>query len=339
MEFGVLMIKTIIRSFGFSVPDRVVTNHDLEKMMDTSDEWIQQRCGIKERRWITPGKETTLSLAAEASRDALKKANLKPDDIDAIIFGCLVSDHIFPGTGCLLQEALGFSKTIPALDIRNQCSAFLYSLSIADAWIRSGVYRRVLIVGSEIHSTSLDKTTRGRDVSVLFGDGAGACIVEAGTDKNQGIIEVQIASEGKYADKLRVAKPSSNDDPRIKFEPEFNPHLFPSMDGKYVFKHAVERMTQSLTEICKKNNITANDIDFVIAHQANARINSMVLQQLGIPETKTHNTLQKYGNTTAATIPITMSEAVDLGKINRGNLVALVAFGSGFTWGSALLRF
>lgn len=332
-------MKTVIRSLGFKVPDRVITNHDLEKLMDTSDDWIQQRSGIKERRWITPGKETTLSMATEASQDALKKANLQADDIDAIIFAALVTDYIFPGTGCLLQEKLGFSKTVPALDIRNQCSAFLYALSIADAWIRVGFYKRVLIVGSEIHSTSLDRTTRGRDVSVLFGDGAGACIVEASENKDQGVIDISIASEGKYADRLFVAKPSSNDESRVPLTSEFIPELFPYMDGKYVFKNAVERMTQSLGELTKRNNITANDIDFVIAHQANARINSMVLQQLGIPESKTHNTLQKYGNTTAATIPITMNEAVELKKIKRGDLVAMVAFGSGFTWGSALVRY
>lgn len=333
-------MRAVIKSFGHYVPNRVVTNSDMTKFMDTSDEWIQQRSGIKERRWITPGKESTLSMATEAARDALKKAKLKADDIDAIIFGALVTDYVFPGTGCLLQESLGCKKPIPALDLRNQCSAFLYSLSIADAWIRAGVYKKILIVASEIHSTSLDLTTRGREISVLFGDGAGACVVEASESSDRGILDIIIASEGKNADKLFLPGPSSNDSPRVSIEKAADyAKIYPSMDGKFVFKNAVTRMTEVITEITKKNNVSIGDIDFVVAHQANARINSMVLQQLGIPETKTHNTLEKFGNTTAATIPITMNEAIDLKKVKRGDLVALVAFGSGFTWGSALVQF
>ncbi len=332
-------MRSVIKTFGHYVPTKIVKNADLEKMMDTSDDWIQQRSGIKERRWVNPT-DTTLSMATAACQEALKKANLKPDDIDALIFGALVTDYVFPGTGCLLQNSLGFSKPIPALDVRNQCSGFLYSLSIADAWIRAGVYKRILIVASEIHSNSLDLSNRGREISVLFGDGAGACVVEASSEKSKGIIDIIIASEGKHADKLFLPGPSGNDKPRISETSLPDPtKIYPQMDGKYVFKNAVTRMTEVIHEICKRNEYAIKDIDFVIAHQANARINSMVLQQLGIPETKTHNTLERYGNTTAATIPLTLNEAIEQGKVKSGDLVALVAFGSGFTWGSALVQF
>ncbi|MES2770341.1 MAG: beta-ketoacyl-ACP synthase III [Bdellovibrionota bacterium] len=330
-------MNTRIVSFGHYVPPKVVTNKDLEKMMETSDEWIQQRSGIKERRWVEKGVDTTLSMATKACEEALKKANLKADDIDAIIFGALLSDYVFPGTGCLLQQSLGFKNNIPALDIRNQCSAFLYSLSIANAWIKSGMYKRVLIVGSEIHSNRLDKSPTGRDVGVLFGDGAGACIVEA-TKENTGVIDIHIASQGAGAGILCIKEPASNID--LKEITDFSgKEFYPHMEGKVVFKNAIERMTQSMTELLHKNNLKTEDVDFVIAHQANMRINAMVLEQLKIPWEKTHHTLDRYGNTTAATIPLTMNEAIEQGKIKRGDTVALVAFGAGFTWGSAILKY
>jgi len=327
-----------IVSFGHYVPPRIVTNKELEKMLDTSDEWIQQRSGIKERRWVEQGKDTTHSMAHKACQEALKKANLKADDIDALIFGCLVSDHVFPGTGVLLQHSLGFSKNIPALDIRNQCSGFLYGLSVANAWIKAGMYKRILVVGSEIHSNRLDRTPTGRDVSVLFGDGAGACIVEA-TDKEEGIIDINIASQGEFAHVLCVKEPGSNFDLRRDFKSVDEREFYPYMEGKLVFKNAVERMVENMSQILKKNNFKNTDVDFVIAHQANMRINAMVLETLKIPWEKTHHTIDRYGNTTMATIPITMNEAVEQGKIKRGDLVALVAFGAGFTWGSALVRY
>lgn len=329
-------MNTRIVSFGHYVPSKVVTNKDLEKMMETSDEWIQQRSGIKERRWIEKDVDTTLSMATKACEEALKKANLKADDIDAIIFGALISDYIFPGTGCLLQQSLGFKENIPALDIRNQCSSFLYSLSVAHAWIKSGMYKRVLIVGSEIHSPRLNKTPKGRDVGVLFGDGAGACIVEA-TNEDTGIIDIHIAAQGAGADVLCLKEPGSSVD--FQDTKLTNDDFFPHMEGKVVFKNAIERMTQTMTQLLQKNKIKTEDVDFVIAHQANMRINAMVLEQLKIPWEKTHHTLDRYGNTTAATIPLTMNEAIDLGKIKRGDTVALVAFGAGFTWGSALLKY
>ncbi len=327
-----------IVSFGAYLPPKVVTNKDLEKMMDTSDEWIQQRSGIKERRWVEEGKDTCSSMAHKACEDALKKANLKADDIDAIIFGSLLTDNVFPGTGVLLQKSLGFSKNIPALDIKNQCSGFLYALSVANAWIKSGMYKRVLVCGSEVHSCRLDKSTRGRDVSVLFGDGAGACILEA-TDSEQGIIDIHIASQGEFADILCLKEPGSNFDLRRDFKSIEEQNWYPYMEGKTVFKHAVARMTESLSQLLDKNKFKNSDVDFVIAHQANMRINAMVLDQLKIPWEKTHHTIDRYGNTTMATIPLTMGEAVDLGKVKRGDLVSLVAFGAGFTWGSALIRY
>ena len=335
----VAMTTTRVVSTGIYVPEKVVTNFDLEKLMDTSDEWIQQRSGIVERRWIEPGKDTTLSMAVAASEQALERANLKADDIDMIIFGALVTDYIFPGTGVMLQEKLGFSKTIPALDIRNQCSGFLYGLSVADAWIQSGMYKRILLVGSEIHSTSIDITTRGRDISVLFGDGAGAMILEASQEDSSKVLSTVLHSEGRGADVLCLRKPSSNDSPRISFQQELDIGLFPQMDGRQVFKNAVTRMTEAVNEVCEKTGTPSDAIDFVIAHQANLRINQMVMDSLKLPPEKTHNTLQKYGNTTMATIPITMDEALQQGKIQRGDLVVLVAFGAGFTWGATLLKY
>jgi 3-oxoacyl-[acyl-carrier-protein] synthase-3 len=331
------MKNSRIVSFGGAVPAKVVSNKDLEQMLSTSDEWIQQRSGIKERRWVGSGKETTLSLATEACEDALRKAGLKADDVDAIIFGALIADYIFPGTGCLLQKSLGFQKNIPAYDIRNQCSGFLYALNMADAFIKAGIYRRVLIIASEVHSHRLDKSPAGRDTAVLFGDGAGACIVEATDEK--GLIDIHLASQGEGADALCVKEPGANFDWSQNPEGNANREFFPHMEGRLVFKNAIERMCESLTQLLAKNKMTSSQIDFVIAHQANMRINAMVLEQLKIPWEKTHHTIDRLGNTTMATIPLTMGEAVELGKIKRGDTVALVAFGAGFTWGSALLQF
>ena len=336
-------IQSRFVSWGHYVPPRCVTNQELEKLMETSDEWIQQRSGIKERRWVEPG-ETVSGMAHKAATAALNKARLRADDIDAIVFATLLSDYVFPGGGVLLQQSLGCSKPIPAIDIRNQCSGFLYALSVADAWIRSGMYKRVLIACSEIHSTSLDKTTQGRDIAVLFGDGAGACILEGyETDTSNllasRVMDIHIASQGEFADKLCLRDPSPNNHPRVHPNGHFEGQIYPYMDGKLVFKNAVERMSESLKMLLEKHRLKASDVDFVIAHQANMRINLMVLEMLGLPASKTHHTLDRYGNTTAATIPITMNEALEKGLIQRGQLVAYIAFGSGFTWGSALARY
>lgn len=332
------MLNTKIVSTGMYVPETIYTNDDLAKMMDTSDEWIQQRSGIKERRWIKDG-ESTASMALAASKQALERANLVADDIDMIIFGALVTDHVFPGNGVMLQRDLGFTKTVPALDIRNQCSGFVYALSIADAWIKSGAYKRILICGSELQSTSLDKSDTGRHISVLFGDAAASMIVEACEGEDHKIIDTELHSEGQYASNLSIRKPSAMDNPRVPEHIDYELGYAPNMDGKLVFKNAVTRMCEVVTSILKANNMKADDIDFVIAHQANLRINQMVLKQLEIPFEKTHHTLDRYGNTTMATIPITFDEAVSEGKIKRGDKVLFVAFGSGFTWGANILQY
>ncbi len=332
-------MRTRIVSTGVYAPPKVVTNKDLEKMMDTTDEWIQQRSGIKERRWITPGEQTTLSMGVAASKQALERAKLEADDIDMIIFGCLVSDYIFPGTGCLLQRELGFTRNVPALDIRNQCSGFVYALSIADALVRMGSYKRILIVASEIHSTSLNLSTEGRDVAVLFGDAAGAMIVEACDEKTHHLIDSILFSQGEFAEKLAVVKPSSNDMPRVNEATMTDQGRWPYMEGQVVFKNAVTRMKECVNELLERNKLGTQDVNFVIAHQANLRINQMVMQQLEIPFEKTHTTLDRFGNTTMTTIPLTFDEAVAEKKIKRGDLVVFVAFGAGFTWGANLLRY
>ena len=332
-------MRSRILSTGIYSPKKIIANKDLEQMMDTSDEWIQQRSGISERRWVSEG-ETTLFMATEASKQAIARANIAVDDIDMIVFTSLMTDYIFPGTGVLLQHSLGFSQPVPALDTRNQCSGFLYSLSLADAWIRSGMYRRILICASEIHSTSMNKSTAGRDISVLFGDAAAACILEACPDDSPSqLIDHVLFSQGEHADKLVLKKPTTNDlIGRIHSGIEKDPDIWPYMDGKFVFKNAVSRMPQAIRQICEKNQVALSDIDFVVAHQANLRINNMVLEQLGIPPEKTHNSLDRYGNTTACTIPLTLHEAIEQKKVSPGDLVAFVAFGSGFTWGASLLR-
>lgn len=334
-----MLVNTRVASTGMYVPERTVTNFDLEKLMDTSDEWIQQRSGISERRWIQPGSDTTLSMATQACLQALGRAQLQPHDIDAIIFGALVTDYIFPGTGVLLQESLGFNKNVPALDIRNQCSGFIYGLSIANAWIKTQTYRRVLLVGSEIHSTSLNLTTQGRDVSVLFGDGAGAMILESSNSEESQFMSTVLHSEGKGAKFLCLKKPSSNDSPRVSTSITQDGDIYPFMEGRQVFKNAVTRMTEVALEVCEKAKVKKEEIDFVIAHQANARINQMVMDNLGLPPEKTHNTLQKYGNTTMATIPITFHEALLENKIKRGDKVLFLAFGAGFTWAASLFKY
>lgn len=332
-------IASRLVSFGSFVPSRVVTNTDLEKIMDTSDEWIQQRSGIVERRWISEG-ETLRLMAKTASEQALSRAGWTADDVDAIIFSTLLSDYVFPGSGVLLQHDLGGKRFIPALDIRNQCSGFIYALQIADAWIKAGMYKKVMIATAEIHSTSLVMSPEGRDLGVLFGDGASTCLVEACDPEVSGhVLDTLVFSQGEHAKKLAVLEPSPNSMPRLSVELMSDKRSFPYMDGRFVFKHAVDRMVESMKEICERNRISAADIDFVVPHQANKRINQMVLAQLGIPEEKTHYTIDRYGNTTSVTIPITFDEAVEKKKIKRGDLVALSAFGSGFTWGAALLRF
>ena len=330
-----------IVGLGRYLPERVVTNHDLAKIMDTSDEWIQERSGIKERRFFELGKDTTANMGTKASLMALENAGLQPDDVDFIIFATLSPDYNFPGSGVLVQDELGI-KEVGALDIRNQCTGFVYGLSIADQFIKTGMYKTILVIGSEIHSSGLDLTTRGRAVSVLFGDGAGAAVLQATEEEGKGILSSHLHAEGKYAEELSVIDPSSSRaDPRLTPEMVTNPDpkgIFPYMNGNHVFKHAVTRFPEAIMEALAANGYTVDDLDLLVPHQANLRISQFIQKNLGLSDEKVYNNIMRYGNTTAASIPIAMSEAWEEGKIKEGDLVCLAAFGSGFTWGSVLIR-
>ncbi len=331
------MHRSRVMGIGMSVPSRVVTNHELSSKMETTHEWIVERTGIEERRWVSPG-ETGAQLATAAAKEAIERAGLTPKDIDLLIYATLSPDYFFPGTGVFVQRALGI-KDIPCLDIRQQCTGFIYGLSIADAYIRAGTAKTVLVIGSEVHSTGLDVSTAGRDVTVIFGDGAGAMVVGRATDDKHMILSTHIHADGAEAEILWTEYPASAHDPRISVEAMAERKHFPVMNGKRVFKHAVTKMPGAIMEGMVVNNLKLDDIDMVIPHQANLRINQMVAQMIGLPPEKMHNNIQKYGNTTAATIPICMHEAIELGKIKPGHLVCLVAFGAGLTWGSVFLRY
>ena len=334
------MYNSKIVGVGHYVPEKVVTNHDLEKLMDTSDEWIQERTGIKERRFYDPPeKGSTAKMAYKASLLALERAGLEAKDIDAIVFATLSPDYYFPGSGVLLQHMLGMD-TKPAIDIRAQCSGFIYSLSVADQFIKTGMYKRILVIGSETQNLALDLTTRGRAMGVLFGDGGGAAILEATEEEGKGILSTHLHSQGEFADVLCIREPGSNEFGKSVYE---NMHLnhdriHPQMDGQLVFKNAVKRMPEVTMEALTANNLTPADIDMFLPHQANLRISQMVQKFLRLPDEKVYNNIQKYGNTTAATLPILLSELWEQDRIKEGQLYALAAFGSGFTWASALIR-
>jgi 3-oxoacyl-[acyl-carrier-protein] synthase-3 len=332
--------RSRILGIGMAVPSRVVTNDDLSKVMETTNEWIVERTGIEQRRWVEPG-EGGAELGARAAKEAIQRAGIDANDIDLIIYATLSPDVNFPGTGVFVQRLLGITgKGIPCLDIRQQCTGFIYGLSIADAYIRTGNFKNILVIGSEVHSTGLDVSTAGRDITVLFGDGAGAVVVGRATDEEHMILSTHIHADGSEAEILWTEYPSSRQHPRITAEAMAERKHFPHMKGKNVFKHAVTRMPQAIMEGMQANGIKSiEQIDMLIPHQANLRINQMVAQMIGMPAEKTHNNIQKYGNTTAASIPICMHEAIELGKIKPGNLVCLVAFGAGLTWGSAFLRY
>jgi 3-oxoacyl-[acyl-carrier-protein] synthase-3 len=330
--------RSRILGVGMSVPKRVVTNHDLGKVMETSHEWIVERTGIEQRHWVSDG-ETGCSLATAASQEALERSGLEPKDLDLIIYATLSPDFNFPGTAVFVQRALGI-KDIPCLDIRQQCTGFIYGLSIADAYIRTGAFKNILVIGSEVHSTGLDISTAGRDVTVLFGDGAGAVVVGRAENEEHMVLSTHIHADGSEAEILWTEYPASRQHPRITAEAMAERKHYPAMKGKNVFKHAVTRMPQAIMEGMQANGIKSIDqIDMMIPHQANLRINQMVAKMIGMPDEKTHNNIQKYGNTTAASIPICMHEAIELGKIKPGSLVCLVAFGAGLTWGSVFLRY
>ncbi len=330
------MTRSFIAGIGSYVPPKRVTNDDLAKIMDTSDEWIHLRTGIRERRFAEPGVYCS-DLALEAVQQAVADAKISMTDIDFIIFATLSPDHFFPGTACYLQAKLGL-EGVPCLDVRNQCSGFLYSLSVADAFVRSGMYRRVLVVGSEVHSSGLDFSDAGRDVSVIFGDGAGAAIVSPCDDPDRGILYSELHADGRYARALRADLFDISRKPFMTPETAKTREIWPCMNGKKVFKHAIVRLIEVFNSTLAAQGIAAEDIKYIIPHQANMRINQIVADKLEIPREKFLHNMQHYGNTTAASIPLLLDETYRAGKIEPGDLLMLIGFGSGFTWGTALLR-
>ncbi len=334
------MYKSKITGMGMYVPEKIIKNDDLTKYMDTNDKWIRERTGIEERHWAVEGDgNTTATMAVKASKIALERAGLTAKDIDLIVFATLSPDYYFPGSGVLLQEQLG-CDTIGAIDIRNQCSGFVYALTTADQFIKTGMYKNVLVVGSEVQSSGLDLSTRGRGIAVIFGDGAGAVVLSRSDDDSE-ILSNHIHSEGKYALELANPSPGCIKAPRKLVEEWDKEDLsyYPYMNGNFVFKHAVTRFPEAIMEGLKANNLTPQDIDLLIPHQANLRISQFVQKRLGMKDEQIMNNIQKYGNTTAASIPIALTEAWEQGRIKRGDLVVLAAFGSGFTWGSNIIRF
>jgi 3-oxoacyl-[acyl-carrier-protein] synthase III len=326
-----------IVGLGHYVPEKVVTNQYLSTIMETNNEWIVERTGIQERRWVDPAKDTVANMAAQATRMALQRAKLVEKDIEFIVFATITPDYFFPGSGVLLQRELGL-EGIPALDIRNACSGFIYALSVADQFIKTGVYKNVLVIGAEIQSTALDMTTRGRNTAVIFGDGAGAAILQA-SDK-QGILSTHLHSDGRYAEELYIKDPGSSR-PNSERQPDqiLDTTTFKVvMNGNQVFKHAIVKFIEVINEALVANNLTKEDINLLVPHQANLRISQYVQEKLGLSDDHIYNNIMKYGNTTAASIPIAMSEAWAEGKIKENDLICLAAFGSGFTWASALIR-
>ncbi|MGB6151683.1 MAG: beta-ketoacyl-ACP synthase III [Pricia sp.] len=334
------MYNSKITGLGYYVPDNVVTNDDLSKLMDTNDAWIQERTGIQERRHVVTGEDTTTSMGVKAAKTAIERAGLDKDDIDFIVFATLSPDYYFPGPGVLVQRDLGI-KTVGALDVRNQCSGFIYALSVADQYIKSGMYKNILVIGSELHSHGLDMTTRGRGVSVIFGDGAGAAILSREEETSKGVLSTHLHSEGQHAEELSLIAPGmgkrwvtdiiADNDPTDE-------SYYPYMNGQFVFKNAVVRFSEVIMEGLKANGLAPTDIDLLVPHQANLRISQFIQKKFGLNDDQVFNNIMKYGNTTAASIPIALTEAWEAGKVNEGDLVVLAAFGSGFTWGSVIIR-
>ena len=330
-------VRTAVLGTGMYVPPKVVTNDDLSKRMTTTDEWIVERTGISERRY-TEGEVGASDLAREAALAACRDAGMEPSGIDLIIFATLSPDYGFPGSGVLLQAKLGL-KDVPALDVRNQCSGFLYGLSTADAFIRTGQYMRVLLVGAEVHSTGLDFSDAGRDVTVLFGDGAGAVVLgPVPADAGRGVLVTRLHADGSHAKDLWLEAPASRMAPRISKEMIDEGRHFPKMNGKRVFVDAVRAMPAVVHECLAAAGLAIGDVDLFIAHQANLRICAAVQERLGLPDEKVFNNIQRYGNTTAGSIPIALHEAVAAGRLQKGGLLCLAAFGSGYTWSGALIR-
>ncbi len=335
------MYNSKIIGLGHYVPDNIVTNADLSIMMDTNDEWIQERTGIEERRWaVANSGDTTSTMGVKAAKIAIERAGIDKDDIDFIVFATLSPDMYFPGPGVQVQHALDI-KTVGAIDIRNQCSGFVYGISVADQFIKTGMYKTVLVIGSELHSRGLDKTTRGRGVSVIFGDGAGAAILTREEDTSKGILSTHLHSQGEHAEELVVKAPGMGTRWVTDILADDNPNdesYFPYMNGQFVFKNAVVRFSEVIMEGLMKNNLKKEDIDMLIPHQANLRIAQFIQNKFGLSDDQVFNNIQKYGNTTAASIPIALTEAWEQGRIKEGDTVVLAAFGSGFTWGSVIIK-
>ena len=334
------MYHSKISGLGFYVPENVVTNDDLSKLMDTNDEWIQERTGIKERRHVIRGEDTTTSMGVKAAEIAIQRANVAKEDIDFVIFATLSPDYYFPGPGVLVQRDLGL-RTVGALDVRNQCSGFVYALSIADQYIKTGMYKNILIIGSEVHSTGLDMTDRGRGVSVIFGDGAGAAVLSREEDLSKGILSTHLHSEGQHAEELALIAPGMGKRWITDVIADNDPNdesYYPYMNGQFVFKNAVVRFSEVIHEGLQANNLQVSDINMLVPHQANLRISQFIQQKFQLSDDQVYNNIMSYGNTTAASIPIALTEAWEKGKIKSGDLVVLAAFGSGFTWGSAIIR-
>jgi 3-oxoacyl-[acyl-carrier-protein] synthase-3 len=349
------MLRSKIAGVGHYVPEKVVTNDELSQLMDTSDAWIQERTGIMERRYVNRFEETTSTLGTKAARVAIERSGIEPKDIDFIVFATLSPDYYFPGSGVLLQRQLGIPG-IGALDIRNQCSGFVYGLSVADQFVRTGMYRNVLVVGAEAHSIGLDYTTRGRNVTVIFGDGGGAVVLQPTKEEGHGILSTHLHADGTHAEQLSYINPGSHSGVHGNRErygfPEDQEYggrfltkkmieeedLFPYMDGQYVFKHAVQLFPEVIMEALTANGYTPQDLKLLVPHQANLRISQFVQKRLRLQDDQVYNNIQKYGNTTAASIPIALSEAWEAGMVQSGDLICLAAFGSGFTWASALIR-
>lgn len=335
------MPRTVFLGTGHSLPNKVVTNDDLAEVMDTSDEWIQQRTGIKTRRYVDWDKEPmgASDLGARAAKNALEDAGVSKDEIDLIVYATLSPDKAFPGDGVLVQAKLDIPAGVPALDVRNQCSGFLYGLSVADAFIRSGQYKKILLIGAEVHSSGLEFADRGRDVTVIFGDGGAAVVLGAHEDDDsRGILSTHLHADGRFAMELHCSYPASSENPRLSAAKLEQGAHYPHMNGRNVFKHAVVRMPEAVKEALETNGLSTTDIKLLIPHQANLRISEMVQRRLGLKPEQIFNNIQEYGNTTAASIPLALDQAVKAGKIERGDVVCLAAFGAGFTWGSALIR-
>lgn len=338
------MYNSKIIGLGYYVPENIVKNNDLKEFMETSDEWIQERTGIEERRWIDPKTgDTTAVMGSKAAKIAIERASLSKDDIDFIVFATLSPDMYFPGGGVQVQDLLDM-PTIGALDVRNQCSGFIYAMSVADQFIKTGMYKNILVIGSENHSGGLEKSTRGRNVSVIFGDGAGAAILTRCSDAEQeagkGILSSHLHSEGKHAKELVLEGPSTQ-----RWVPEIieandpdDVSYYPYMNGQFVFKHAITRFSEAIVEGLQANNLQKEDIDMLIPHQANLRIAQFIQKKFQLSDDQVYNNIMKYGNTTAASVIIALTEAWEKGKIKENDLVVLAAFGSGFTWGSVVIK-